>query len=430
MSPLLGPILAQVVMLGVADRTEGRYIVVDQPGVGVVKTTALATMPRASLNVNWKLTALSITYTPSFTIIPLDAKSPNVIVYHSGSVSVLNRWQRTTVIATETIGYGEIDFAAQGLADPRTAPVPGTNQTPTMGANPPPGNNGNTGGSTGSTGSGAQPQPNPNSATLLRGFGTASIGTSLTSVNVSQWLSPVATVMAGVNYSVSGAIGDDPRNAQAYPVVRGPGAMLAAAYSPTFRDRVTTSLYWQLASQQNGSNAWTLSANESWSHRLSQPTTTNFGTGVSLSRNSQPNGLVSYSIYPNFTAGITYANRIDKNNISLGTNASAAPYLDPLRASVDPSVSVSGFAGLSRDRFSSSITASSWLALVSHGNESRSSTFSGALTLSYQLVSAVAVDSGVRAAWQSIGDVTTIPPGIAAFVGLTIGGQMKLAGGH
>jgi hypothetical protein len=65
MSPLFGPILAQIVALGVADRTEGRYIVNGD------KHTEAVTTPRVNLNLGWKHSALNLGYGPSVTVTPL-----------------------------------------------------------------------------------------------------------------------------------------------------------------------------------------------------------------------------------------------------------------------------------------------------------------------------------------------------------------------
>ncbi|HWZ89372.1 MAG TPA: hypothetical protein VNW92_10995, partial [Polyangiaceae bacterium] len=170
--------------------------------------------------------------------------------------------------------------------------------------------------------------------------------------------------------------------------------------------------------------------NEAWSHRLDPRTTTRLGSGLSLTRNSQPDGLIYYSVYPNFSAGITHSSLLGRSTLTLGSTLASAPYIDPVRALVDPSLTAAAFVGLGRDRFLSTLTAGSAVAVVTHGNNGALNTVNGAFTVSYRLGAGFFVDSGLRAAWQTFGGLTTIPPSVAAFAGITMGAQVPLNGGR
>src|SRR5450432_3170664 len=156
MSPLFGPILAQLVTLGLSDRSEARHVVTDD------SYSEVGTYPHVSLNFGWRHATLTLGYGPSLTLTPLEAKDPSLVVFHSASLSMSNRWRRTTVTASESLGYGEVDFRTQALAAPGTAPV--TSVPGDMTGLPA----GNTSGGTttppanGGTGAGTQPQPGAN----------------------------------------------------------------------------------------------------------------------------------------------------------------------------------------------------------------------------------------------------------------------------
>src|SRR5450432_2879319 len=121
MSPLFGPILAQLVTLGVGDRTEARYVVAGTgtPGAAVVAPNSspyaeVATYPRIGLNFGWhhsplSQTSLSLGYGPSITVTPLEADHPDVLVYQAATfaASHSHRWQRLTMTISESVSYTE-----------------------------------------------------------------------------------------------------------------------------------------------------------------------------------------------------------------------------------------------------------------------------------------------------------------------------------
>src|SRR5437868_6511242 len=107
MSPLLGHILAQVVSLGVGDRTEGRYVV-----DAVNKHYEAATYLRTGLGLAWKHSALNLAYAPSLVVTPLDSPSREALLFHNAGVAGIYHAQRTTVTASENLGIGKLNFVS------------------------------------------------------------------------------------------------------------------------------------------------------------------------------------------------------------------------------------------------------------------------------------------------------------------------------
>ncbi|HYQ44923.1 MAG TPA: hypothetical protein VER11_23215 [Polyangiaceae bacterium] len=418
MSPLLGPILAQLVTLGVSDRSEARYI------AAADSYAEVATYPRVGLDFGWKHTTLTLSYGPSITVSPIESEDPYVLVYHSGVVSMSQRWKRTTFTLTESGSYGRVNLRAQALGDPTVA-VPGAPvATPAPGTAPPP----VTGGAQPGTGGSAMPPATGNNALPSLALNRPlTFVSSTTAFNITENISAIFSLSGGVSYFISGTTDADPT--LAYPTVRGPGAQIAGTYRLTHDDGVTTSVFAQFANTSNGNRAWLITANETWAHRFSRYTSGNLGAGLSLTRNSQPNGYEFYSLYPNFVVGITSGSRLGHTVLSYGAGANSSPFIDPFRGLVDPRVSTNAFAGLSKDKFSSSLTAGTGLQLVAGSQSNRGlNTITGAFTVSYRLGDAVSLDSGVRAAWQAFRGTTTYPISIAAFAGVSIALAVPLHG--
>ena len=419
MSPLLGPILAQLVTLSLSDRTEGRYIASDD------KYFEATTLPRAALNFGWKHTTLTLGYGPSLTVTPL-AKDAQLVVFHNAVVATSYRWRRTTVAVSQAVGLGEVNFQTLALADARagTTNVP-ADKTGTGSAAPtPPANGGTTG----------APPPTMPGSTMIPGAaqirarnGIITFATSSTTLSMTQQLSPVLKLNGELGYLITGSVG---KNASAdFPVVKGPRALAAASYSVTPRDAVTSSWSFQYAGSSTGVDSWVTVASEGWAHAFDLHTNGRVSGGLSMTRTSQPDGLIAYSIYPTFSSAISHATPLDRGTLSYGFSAGAAPVLDPVRALVDPRVNLLASLGWGRDRFSTSLSAGSLLSLDKQNTAGALSSASGALTLSYRLADALSVDGGVRTAWQRFEGQTTVPLSWAAFVGLTYGVSIPFNGG-
>lgn len=430
MSPLLGPILAQLVTLGVADRTEARYVISDAT---YGKYTEVSTIPRVGLNFGWKHTTLTLGYSPSITVTPLEAKDPTVLVFHTGVIATSYRLQRTTFTLSETVGYGKVDFRVQALGFPGTTPLPNATPTPTGGTGTPtPTPTG--GGTTGTpTTTGAQPQSAPNGLTALPASGAVRYASSTTTLNAAQLMSAALTLSGGLYYTVSGQVG--PKQDDTYPTVRGPGAIVSARYLVTHHDALTTSVSTQFASSSGGgnvdsNNTWVLLANEGWAHLFDPRTTSSVTAGLSITRNSLHDGTIYYSIYPQFALSIMHVELLGRNTLTLGANVSSAPYIDPVRALADPGLGAGAFIGFIRDRFTSSLMGSSAVSLANHGGNTGFNTINGSFNVGYRVGAALSLDSGIRAAWQTFGSDTKIPPSVAAYAGITVGSLIQLSGGR
>jgi len=415
MSPLLGPILAQLVTLGVSDRTEVRHIASD------INYSEVATLPRAGLDFGWKHTRLSLGYGPSITVTPLQAENPNVLIFHAAAIALSQRWQRTTLTLSESAGYGRVNFRSQALAGAGTGPVV-TTPTPTPGAAPPPPATGGVPGMLPAPGT-----PGTTGANTLQGFDRPlTFVSSVTSLTLNQVVSPVLTLTGGVSYLVSGAVGAG--QSAFYPTVRGPGAQASVTYGLTRNDRLSTGAFTQLATASTGNRAWLLSVTEAWTHRLGRATNGSLGSGLSITRNSQPDGLIYYSVYPNFLASIASSSRLGRSTVTFGGGVSSTPYIDPVRAAVDPRLSANVFTGLGRDKFSTSLSGSTGLAIATAGSTGALNSVSGAFNVSYRLGAAMSLDSGVRSAWQSFQGGTTVPISFAFYAGVSFGLALPLTG--
>lgn len=431
MSPLFGPILAQIVTLGVADRSEVRYVIAED------SRAEAATSPRVALGFGWRHNALSessltLGYAPTITVTPLEAKRPDVLVFQLASVGIAHseRWARTTFTVSESAGYIRTNPQIQALGAPPAnfdgtggvaGPTPGG---PTPGGTTPggPTPGGMTGTGTPTTGLG--PAGNPARATDQ----TVDLFTTLTLIGIRQSISPTLIAGGDLGYFATGSVNAAQRND--YPIVKGPRAQVYGAYRVTRYDTLTTTVNTQFAAISNGNHAVLTVATETWLHRFDARTTGNLATGVSISRNSQPDGLIYWSVYPTFNAGIAHLSLLGRSTLTFGFNAGSTPVLDPIRASVDPRVTLGAFIGLIKDRFSTSLIAGTAVSLGTPNDRGTLNSITGSYIASYRLGAAVSVDTGVRAAWQTFEGFTTVPAGFAAFAGLTFGTQVALNSGR
>ncbi|HTA91619.1 MAG TPA: hypothetical protein VK745_18680 [Polyangiaceae bacterium] len=424
MSPLFGPILAQLVTMGIADRTEARYI--DSDG----RYAEAATMPRVGLNFGWQHASLTLGYGPSITVTPLDSTPRDVLVFHAGALAASYRFQRTTVSVAESIGYGQVSFQDQALAPAvGTATTTTTGQTPPGGAvQTPPG--GTMPGGTGTTGTGVMtPAGGTLAANQVRALNqVVTFITSATTLSVANAVSAVLTVSGDIGYIETGSIGPQ-RDPVDYPLIRGPRAQVSARYRIAPHDDLSTTVSTQFANASTGDRSWYLVANESYAHAIDRETKTNVGTGLSISRNALADGLISYSIYPTFNAGISNVSRLWRGTFMLQTTVTAAPVIDPVRAVVDPQLGVSGTTGWGKDKFSSVLAAGTALSLLDPSSTGALSSATGSFTLGYRLDPSWSVNTGVRGAWQNYEGQTTIPWSYALFLGVSFGAVLPLNGG-
>jgi len=417
MSGLFGPILLQVVSLGVTDRTEVRVV------HGQTQYSEAATYPYLGLNFRWKHTTLIVTYgPPSLTLSPLDAKKPTLLASQSAAIAASYRWQRTTLTVSQSGSYGDVNFQTQALAG--APPDLNAGASPNGTSNPTPSASG-----TGTPSSPQPAQPPPGTTLpvanqyLARGE-VVRYATLASSVRVTQLISPVLSVSSVVGYVASGSVGSNAAND--YPVVKGMSADVSARYQLNHADNVTSSLGTQFAHASTGDNGWFLAATESFGHLFDARTTGRVGGGVSLSRNSRSDGLVSYSIYPDFAAFISHTTPQKDGAFTYGAAVTAAPVLDPVRATVDPRLSSSLFAGWGYGRFTTSVAGGSAISLASRDDQGALNSLFVTLGANVRLVDAVSLNTGVRAFWQSFQGKTSVPATYAGFLGLTFGAFVPL----
>src|SRR6188768_1158745 len=187
---VLGPILAQVAVLSLADRTEARYIVSDDTHAEA------STRPLVALDVRWRRSDLRLSYAPAFTILPdpeadpSQSRDPALIIFHSGTISGSHSWGRTKLTLSETGSYGTQNFRSAVLTDQRPInPTPGTgNTTPNSGNSGGTGTpgTGSTAGGTGSTPGGTGSTTGGTGSTTSGGMGSTTGGTNATALRAAN----------------------------------------------------------------------------------------------------------------------------------------------------------------------------------------------------------------------------------------------------
>ncbi len=158
--------------------------------------------------------------------------------------------------------------------------------------------------------------------------------TSATTLSVANVVSAVLTVTGDLGYIETGSIGPS-RDAVDYPLTSGPRAQVSARYRVGPHDDLTSTVSTQFASASTGDRSWYLVASEEPRAAFDRQTKSSVSTGLSISRNALADGLISYSIFPTFNAGISNASRLWRGTFTLQTTVTAAPVIDPVRAVVE-----------------------------------------------------------------------------------------------
>jgi hypothetical protein len=421
MSPLLGPILAQLVTLAVSDRTEARYV--------RAFDTAYAeagTYPRVGLNFGWRHLALNLGYGPLLTVTPLESADRKLLVSQNvgGTVAYRYGFQHTTLFVMESAAYNEVNFREQALAGPAGTP-PATNPgaVPAGMTTPAP-----AGSMTGAT---PGPQPAPGTSVPIgaqtRAFNQSiATFTSTTTLGMNAAISAAVLVGGSAGYTVNRTKAEG----QELPTTSGPIAEGHANYRISRSDALTTSLVTQYVATSQGNNAWLAFANQIWTHSLSLRTTTRLGAGLSITRNSQTDGLIFWSIYPNFNASINQVVPAGRSTFAFAALVASAPVLDPIRAAVDPGISLSSTASWGWGRLFSGITAGSAVSLAQQRDNGAFNAVYATFNTSYRLAAGLSADTGLRGFWQSVAGHTEIPASLAGYVGFTFGALTPLARGQ
>jgi hypothetical protein len=432
MLSLFAPVLGQLITLGVHDRTEGRFVRAEQPGLvaapiapAVVPQTSrfeAVTTPSAVLTLSWPRYDLAVGYGVSFLLTPLESKPRDLLVLHYATLTTSYRFRLTTITLNSTAIFGDVNFQTEALRNPASPESSTTGRDPTLPNNGAP-SNGNTanGGSTpAQPGAGTTPPATPQSQPAVPQ--TVRYVSSNTTLTVSHRLSRQLTLGAFATYSL--AEGTNTRSRAAYPLTRGDteGVVASHVYGFTTRDSFNSTVTGQRAGSSNGNIVWSVVANEIWAHAFNQRTSSALGGGISGSRFSQPDGLVAYSVFPNFFAGLSHQEQLARGTLSMLANAYTAPVLDPLRATIDPRVGVNGGLGWNRKRFASMLTGGVALSIAAtDANAGAFDNYQAALVMSYRATDWLGFDTGARVAEQKYQNQTQVPLSYLVYVGVDLG---------
>src|SRR5258706_14765379 len=109
MSPLLVPLLAQLIDLKVADRTEARYVKYDS------QRYEGTTNPKATLSVKARKTSGFLSYGPRLTLVPLETTPRTLLVFHEAAGGVTYAIRRSQLTLNSFFGIGEVNFRFVGI---------------------------------------------------------------------------------------------------------------------------------------------------------------------------------------------------------------------------------------------------------------------------------------------------------------------------
>jgi hypothetical protein len=459
MSVLLAPLLAQVLTLGVAERTDARYLT---PAVRNVVPFAYhyeaAARPSARLQLTSKRFNLMLGYAASFTTVGLESPQRELVVYQAGflTTSYQVRLSRTTLTLSNTASISLVDFTQQALSGSFGA-VPGGNAPGGFGAQPVPGGapaapppGGTTTNTPGTgttnpptTGTGGNPTTppmsgNPTGAPQAYGNPTDKVlyGSWAVNLTLAHPVNRRFTLMALAGYNMAGALNPgafDPSVRTYYQLTRGAivGGAATYVYPLSGRDSLVTSVAVQQA-WSSFSQATSAQANESWVHRFNRRTISTLGAGVGVTRTPIFEEYHAYSVFPTFVASLSHENRIARGIFTSNIGAYSAPVLDPLRGTVDPRVGGMASVGWTRDRFFARLVGNAALSLAQRRTGGLAQTNAGALNavsaasiVGYRLTKWLYADATAAVAqqtyYQAQNQTSSVPLVYAVMLGLTAG---------
>jgi hypothetical protein len=295
MSLLLAPLLAQSITLGVADRTEARYLAPNDYAYEA------STTPGARLTLSWPRYEVMVGYDASLTLAPLEKKPRNLLVLHTLLASTQYRFRRTSLTLGTSATFGEVNFRAQAL---------GTANDPALGAQP----------SATPSDQGEKPDLAPPPATAApeaqpqtRISNTPTRhGTWASTLGVGHQPTREVTLASSLTYTVAGGLNAKAR--EDYPLTR--GLVLAVFATHEYKVSAKDALGSTASLQQGWSSVGTEGASstevtslvvgEAWTHRFDKRTSSLLGAGLSLSRTPLYEVYTAWSIYPTFTAALLH----------------------------------------------------------------------------------------------------------------------------
>jgi hypothetical protein len=430
MSPLLAPVFAQLVALQLGDRTEGRYA-----GYYGDERFEASTAPTVALNVDARRAAFNLSYSPSFTLSPLERQPRQLFVLHYGSVSASYRFHRTTLQLGSTLAIGSVNplllaikggplvvaggavpgapNANGGTRAPGTPATPGTSVVP---------------GTVGSSGTTTSP-----AAIIITDAPDRKVRfyNSLTTLNLTHKLDKRTKVgaLAGTNWSD----GLDVRSRRIFQRLHAwfVGGSVAYTYKQSKRDAFVSDASLIKTWSSNDNEAATLNATETWTHDFGLRTRASAGVGFNLTRFTYTGGLAGFSLFPTALVSLAHVAPAGRGAFAFSGSAYSSPVLDPLRGAIDPRVGVLGSAGYTRKKFFVLTTGASTVSVGAP--ESRAYALNASQAegrVGYHFGELTLVDAGARVVRQSYGGQAALPLSWATFVGVTFGYSIPLMGGR
>jgi hypothetical protein len=439
MSPLLAPLFAQLVSLQVGDRTEARYTTL------TTKQLIGATTPVAGLTVSVGRSNLLLGYSPVLFMAPLERAPRELYVFHNVLANASYRYGRTSFTLNNTLGIGTLNFQIV-TAQPPTAPT-----NPSAAATNGDTSNNNAAANSGSTTSGTPTSGTPTSGMPTSGMPTSGTPTTTTgatrpditnrkvrylTLTNSLGMAHALTRRVGVGLQAGTTMARGLGGDSTYTPLRswfvGGGATYAYRFDRpnAFNSSLTLLKTWSSI----GNEVATLAVGETWAHQFNKRSSSSLGAGLNVTRFSQTDGLRGFSVFPTFNAGVVHQTFVAHDTLYMAANTFAAPVLDPLRALVDPRVGVSAQLGYTHKKLFVGSSASAALSVAPTDNDKGAVNAANAdLRASYQLGKLTQLDTGARVSYQTYQVATAqrdtvVPLNWAAFVGVSFGYQVQLAG--
>lgn len=432
MSPLLVPLFAQLVSLGLGNRTEARYVDYE------IEQFEGSTSPHAELAVRTRRADFSLGYGPTLTLQPLEKKPRELLVFHDASASAGYRFRHTRLTLASSLGLGETNFRLAALRGPGAPTMDAEGDTGSGGEEPSadPEQPGSEPTEPAAPTAAAPEVPDPSQPGSESGAEQLQIVDRVVRYYISSTTlglahEPMKDVSLSVQTGHYRAGGLDDVSRELYPELRGwfVGGSAGYTHRLTSRDAFASSASLVKTWSSTGSEAATLNGQEVWQHVIDSRTTTALGAGLNITRFSQDNGLRGFSVFPTFQAALAHQLTLWRGALSLTVFAYSTPALDPLRALVDPRVGVGGNLSYVRERFSLNLGGGSALSLAPEDHDTGAIDSAQADgSVAYRIAEMLEVDAGARYVRQAVQGVTVLPSSYAAYVGIELGYAVQLRG--
>jgi len=401
MSPLFAPVFAQLITIGVYDRTEARHVTLSDAHYEAQTT------PGASLTLAWRHSDLALRYAVSLLVLPLESKSREWLPYHTVGLNASYRLRRTSFGFTNTTSFGALNFQTATLNGAQAAADPAAPEA--------------------TPGEPASPETVPQVYVANR---TVHRVVSITSFDAVHGLDRNTTLSGGVRYSLAAGSGAD---AEREPRVAGLAFTASLQHSTKLsaHDSATLNIVALDNWSSSGNHATTTQATDTWQHALDRHTSTILGAGLSVLRLHQDSGLTAFTILPTLFTGLDYSSLAGRGRLTLQLRARSAPAPDPLRGTVDPRLTGLASVGWARDRFSSAMSGYGAASLAPRENNSGAlDAYGASTTAGYRFTDWLSAEVGARLARQNFEGTTQLPLSYAVFVALSVGYDWKLNRRH